>query len=249
MKRSKRGHASGKSSMLSLEDLAMSDEGFTIGGEVQVSAFIHKYTIQQGERLYAPLNDFLIILSALAQATSHLVGGTTHTSHYANMRINAPAVGHAFGVPLRGPLERALQNQPPAFFEIGTIPPADPAVPLQNAVFHTKGLERTVTHLISPIFIMFFERYNDWLDLNLGRDAHTTWPTTLNFARVIRNAAAHGKITIRNPSAPPVTWKNISIGPADNGCEIIGHDLRVGDVIGLMFEVDAELDRINVPIL
>ena len=76
----------------------MSDQGFTIGGEVQVSAFIRKYTIRQGERLYAPLNDFLIILSALAQATSQLVGGATHTSQYANMRINAPAVGHAFGV-------------------------------------------------------------------------------------------------------------------------------------------------------
>jgi hypothetical protein len=178
-----------------------------------------------------------------------MVGGTTHTSPMANMRINGPAMGHAFGVPLRGPLEIALQDKTPGFIEIATVPLADPSVPLPNAVFQTRGFERILSHMISPIFIMFFERYNYWLNITLGTDAHATWPPTLNFARVIRNAAAHGKINIRNPHAPPVTWKTISIGFADNGSEIIGQDMRVGDVLGLMFDVDAELDRINAPVL
>ena len=41
---------------------------------------------------------------------------------------------------------------------------------------------------------MFFERYNDWLNVNKGEAKN--WPPTLNFARVVRNGVAHGKINI-----------------------------------------------------
>lgn len=75
------------------------------------------------------------------------------------------------------------------------------------------------------------------------------WHPTLNFCRVVRNAAAHGSINFRNPRAPSVVWRGLSFGPADNGRQIIGGELRVGDIIGPMFEANEELDRMGAPIL
>jgi hypothetical protein len=71
----------------------------------------------------------------------------------------------------------------------------------------------------------------------------------LNFARVVRNSIAHHGIQIRDPNSPLVTWRGLSYNYADNGKKIIGVDMRIGDVLGLMFEVNEELDHIPAPIL
>jgi hypothetical protein len=42
---------------------------------------------------------------------------------------------------------------------------------------------------------MFFERYIEWLKDTHGEPAN--WPPTLNFCRVVRNACAHGHITLQ----------------------------------------------------
>jgi hypothetical protein len=41
-----------------------------------------------------------------------------------------------------------------------------------------------MAHIASPVFLAFFERYNVWAKDSYG-DV-TTWPSPLNFARVIR---------------------------------------------------------------
>jgi hypothetical protein len=112
----------------------------------------------------------------------------------------------------------------------------------------TNYLERSeLLAQIPPIFIGFFERYNEWLTDTHGDSIN--WHPTLNFCRVVRNAAAHGSINFRNPRAPAVTWRGLNFGPAENGRQIIGGDLRVGDVVGLKFEANDELNRIGAPIL
>jgi hypothetical protein len=118
---------------------------------------------------------------------------------------------------------------------------------LEDAKLRTAGLHRCVHYFAAPVFIGFFERYNEWLTDNYGDGVN--WHPTLNFCRTIRNAAAHGGIHIRNPQAAPVTWRGLSIGPADNGKSIIGSDLRLGDMIGLMFEADDELTAMGAPVL
>ena len=103
--------------------------------------------------------------------------------------------------------------------------------------------------IIAPIFLMFFEPYNDWLDDTYGRGSAPTWPPVLNFARVLRNSIAHNGIHFRNPEAPPVSWRTLSYGPANEGKKIIGRDMSLGDVLGLMFEADEALRALNAPIL
>jgi hypothetical protein len=118
---------------------------------------------------------------------------------------------------------------------------------MPDVKFQTSGFEQTLNLAIAPIFLMFFERYNDWLDTNLG-DA-VNWPPTLNFARVVRNAFAHGAIRIRNPQAAPVTWRGLSYGYANNGQPIIGPGFGFGEIFALMFDCDDALNAINAPVL
>jgi hypothetical protein len=104
-----------------------------------------------------------------------------------------------------------------------------------------------MAHIIAPIFLMFFERYNVWLRDHLGEP--NNWPATLNFARVVRNAIAHGKIEIRNSNAPPVTWRGLTYSYADNGKQIFGTDIKLGEIIALIFDASDALDEIDAPIL
>jgi hypothetical protein len=204
--------------------------------------------VNPGDRLFSPINDLLIILSAISHASSVIVDADVHTDPHPTMRVNTSQVDYAFVLPLPlrgGPLEQKIQKKTPAYIEIGTTSNDD--VELEGAKLKTSGLNGIAAHIISLVFLAFFERYNEWLKQKMG-DA-INWPPTLNFCRVVRNACAHGAIHFQNPSAPPVTWRGLSFGPADNGRPIIGHDLRIGDMIGLMFEANEELDRVGAPIL
>jgi hypothetical protein len=64
----------------------------------------------------------------------------------------------------------------------------------------------------------------------------------IEIASVIRNACAHGQIHFRNPSAPPVSWR---YGPADNGRKVRGSDVKLGEVLALMFKANDALDAIG----
>jgi hypothetical protein len=96
---------------------------------------------------------------------------------------------------------------------------------------------------------MFFERYNQWLNEKYGRHSTEIWHPTLNFARVIRNAAAHGSIKFLNPNAAPVSWRDLTYSPADNGKQVIGAEIQLGEVLALMFETDDVLTEMGTPIL
>jgi hypothetical protein len=213
----------------------------------KIPVYSSMHQIKQGDRLFAPINDLLIIIAAIAHASSFMVGGKTHTHKSPNMRVHT-RFGYGFGLPLRGPLESALHNVLPGMIEIGVITDAEHLdKPLLDVKLETAGLHNTMATVTTPIFLMFFERYSDWLTLTYGDAAG--WPATLNFARVIRNAAAHGKINIRNKEAVPVTWRGMQYGPADNGRQIIGTDLKLGEIIALMLDANEELDKLSVPVL
>jgi hypothetical protein len=210
--------------------------------------FIDMLRVNPGDRLFSPINDLLIILSAISHASSLIVDADVHTDPHPAMRVNTSQFDYAFVLPIpirSGPLEQALREKTPAYIEIGTTSNDD--IELEGAKLKTRGLNEIAVHIISLVFLAFFDQYKDWLDENMGRAIN--WPPTLNFCRVVRNACAHGAVHIRDPSAPPVTWRGLSFGPADNGRQIIGQDLRIGDMIGLMFEANKELDRVGAPIL
>jgi hypothetical protein len=175
-----------------------------------------------------------------------MIDGKTHKTTGPAARIGTSQYPHAFVFSLRGALENALLDKKPDFIEIGMTPNTDKI--LEDAKLQTAGLHQCIHYFAAPVFIGFFERYNEWLKENYGTNG-VNWHPTLNFCRIIRNAAAHGRVRIDNVKTAPVTWRGLSIGPADDGKSIIGSDLRLGDMIGLMFEADDELTAIGAPVL
>lgn len=88
----------------------------------------------------------------------------------------------------------------------------------------------------------YFERHRHDIVDKFGTDVNSSWPSVWNFARVVRNAMAHGgEILIRSPTAPPVNWKGLSYSPNDNGRNILHTDLWPGDLLDLLIEMDSHL--------
>ena len=217
-----------------------------MSNDLTARGFTHIHELKPGHRLFQPLYNYLIILSALGHASSLMIGGKTHTEAKPQMRLQTQ-LGHAFILPLRGPLESALQNYPPAAIQIGVVALNEQSPQIVNPKLVTSGLINVSTQALAPQFLIFFERYNEWMTATHG-DA-VNWPSVLNFARVVRNAIAHGKINIRNQKAPAVAWQIFSYSYADNGRQIIGPDLSAGDIFSLMFDADKALDEIGAPVL
>lgn len=202
-----------------------------------------------GDRLFSAVHDFLIIAAAIAHSTSLVGGGSTHTTSHPVMRVTTRWPDFGLALPMDSQiLDYALRGATPSLIEIGIL--TDPALlsePLPNAKIQTSGLLRTFSHIISPIFLSFFERYNVWLRATYGDDKN--WHPTLNFARVIRNAVAHGAIAIRNPRSPTASWRDLSYGPNDDGKVIVGEDLKFGEILRVMFDCDDALNSIAAPVL
>jgi hypothetical protein len=210
--------------------------------------YSHKHQIRPGDRLFEALNHALIIISALGHGASILIGGTTHTHPKPAFRTATRWPDLAFGLPMRGPLEMALQDRQPDLIEIGVLTnPEHITDPIKNIKIRTRGFESVMAHLMSPLFIIYFERYLEWLKANLGD--RNNWPAVLDFARVVRNAAAHGKIDFRDPDGPEVSWRDLTYGYKDRGRVIIGTDLSIGEMLALMFETNEALDKLSAPVL
>lgn len=122
-----------------------------------------------------------------------------------------------------------------------TIETAEPALV-------TAALNGVFPHLIGPLFTDFFENYRPWLDRTVATDCYQ-WPAVWNFGRIVRNAASHGgRLDWRNSKAPPISWHHLDYSTSEHGRQIICGDLDVADLLLLMLEMDAELDRLGCPI-
>lgn len=93
---------------------------------------------------------------------------------------------------------------------------------------------------IQASFIRYFENHRHEIEKISGSDPYK-WPDPWNFARVIRNASAHGgEINFNNPKANAVSWATagLTYSPKDNGQKIFFTDFSVVEMIVLMEEMD-----------
>ena len=115
------------------------------------------------------------------------------------------------------------------------IPPSIPT----GLTSPRNGYMRLQANIIEHAFIAYYEHYSD--EINQARSkAGSAGEPTLAFANVIRNAFAHGgNIHFTKAKAGvTVSWGGVSYSDADNGRQVIYHDLSQGDVILLMLEMD-----------
>lgn len=105
--------------------------------------------------------------------------------------------------------------------------------------FHGEQLSLIQKLIVMSNFVYYYESVKDLIENKYGTEP-IRWPDTLKFARVIRNAFAHGgRIEIRNNALPPVRWKNYSYSYQDNGKQILPNDLNIPEIIVLLKEMDS----------
>jgi hypothetical protein len=103
------------------------------------------------------------------------------------------------------------------------------------------GFIRTSEQIMQSSFIRYYETLNPEVKSKFGSDPQG-WPSVWNFARVARNAFAHGgEINFTNLNAASVAWKTQNYSPADNGRQIMFKDISSGDIVFLMAEMDASV--------
>ena len=109
------------------------------------------------------------------------------------------------------------------------------SAPLNLGVF-----EKPLVALGQSMIVNYFERERPQIKAKYGGIKH--WPADWNFARVVRNSAAHNnEVFFRNSNEAPVTWHGLTYAPADNGRKVLHVDLWPADLIYLMMELDTHL--------
>lgn len=139
-------------------------------------------------------------------------------------------------------LDRALTNTIPDEIELRIE--AQPGGRGEDAAW---PLQEIMASAASLAFVRFYEDFRPVLHATLGND-HTEWPNPWRFGRVVRNAASHNAVHIDDKSFTPLSWHELTYGPAQNGRKIFGNDLAAGDILVLMLEMNDCLDKLGAPI-
>lgn len=192
--------------------------------------------IQSRDRCFDDVANYLITLVSLTTAAELYV--TDKASRYApNHRVQLDAkqackrlsfypcnlLNEVFA--LRWPSRLAFDE------EIVTIP--------ASAVLQLGALERPLYSLEQSMFVNYFERERPNIEAKFGKNT-TAWPEEWNFARVVRNSIAHkNAVYFLNTSASPVSWRELTYSPADNGRRVLNGDLWAADLVYLMMDLDA----------
>jgi hypothetical protein len=135
-------------------------------------------------------------------------------------------------------MEILIANKWPTRIEFETRPISNPT---PSHPLWLTGLQGIHGSMIQSAFVHYFESIRPVIENKFSKDTRN-WPNVCNFARVIRNAFAHGgMINFENPNAIPVQWKTLSYSPSENGRQILYQDVTAVEIILLMEEVDSTI--------
>jgi hypothetical protein len=213
--------------------------------------------VRDKDRLFDRMNRFLLSTSAVIIATYAVIYNRVLDITKGNTtEIWCKQIDHfKILVPTYGFIDHALRGTTPETIDIGILKP-------QSALFtewaaglgkgttgYKDGFKGTSADLIGPIFVEYYEAFADWLFKNIGHQ--DKWPEEWRFGRVVRNAISHGGLISfqRSKKERPVIWYNLTYSESDSGREIFGVDLAVGDLLILLFEMNAQLDALGCPFM
>lgn len=217
-----------------------------------MASIIGYRTVQVGHRLHPFLSNYIILQSAVITAAETITGKSHPRNGPRKKGDTICAISKVsemlYEMPVYGPLERALEGKTPEDIQVLFAPGLIP----KNQIKNFAELPSFYDQAIAPLFVFHFETCFEWLHAN-GHGDSSAWSPTLSFARVIRNALAHGgiieiQLTKRTKQPPkPVSWHRLTYSIVDSGRAILGTDLHGPDLIALMFDVDDELVALGAP--
>lgn len=200
-------------------------------------------TLKGKHRLHEPLFSLLVVLSSYMFSMAVLLRREFEFSPDQAYRLHCAQFDYELCCPLDTPLKIAIKGMIPDEILLEFSEKTD-----FNAVGCTeyKQTLNTLSNIVSPIFVTFYEFYRPWLQAHMGN--RSNWPKVWSFGWAVRNCASHGGKLAFKSSRDAVVWRSLSYNRSNNGKKIIGVDLSVADIIILMFDMNDELDRLGCPI-
>jgi hypothetical protein len=122
------------------------------------------YKIVRGERLFAPFDDMLIFTSAFAYATTALKDGRPLTRRDTAFNFPCRQLPFRVSVPIHGPIEAYLRNDPAVDFTFEVSPLSRPDPPLRSPADSLEDDRMILSKMISPTFVVFYERQKEWVE-------------------------------------------------------------------------------------
>ncbi|MBM3460792.1 MAG: hypothetical protein FJX76_01695 [Armatimonadetes bacterium] len=106
--------------------------------------------------------------------------------------------------------------------------------------FGNPALTRVIESLLRAEFVSFYEAWAAPIVVAHGKNLRQ-WPPAWAFGRIVRNALAHGG-RFEIFSATDVSWRGRRFTDADHGRSFSSEDVRSGEFILLMADMDAALN-------
>jgi hypothetical protein len=203
-----------------------------------------RITEKDKHRLHDRLNTLLVSVAAITIAFNYVTAGEAkfEVGHVVN--VAAKSAGAYMYLPLANVFETALVEKYPEQIEIDfLLGQQSDIIPVAKS----GGFISVLTNIFAPVFVKYYETYANWLYSTRGKQIN--WPSVWQFARLVRNSIHGGKISYGNEKNPaPVTWCGLTYTKAaDEGRQLIGGDMTVGDLVVMLFEMDDELNNLGCP--
>jgi hypothetical protein len=177
------------------------------------------------------VNQLCILVQSLHHAAHYLAFGKVDVKPNSVFGLICLREDVVFGLPMVGPLERALASRDSEGIKI-EVSRLDPDLRVvrgsvtigrkEEGSIATTGLGAAMFLILTPLFVEFYESYRDWLYHHFKRDIER-WPPEWRFGRVIRNACSHGGAIKIDPKKKesPVHWRGLTYSASDSGKAVL----------------------------
>lgn len=196
---------------------------------------IQRYQISQQVGFFDELNTLVTATAAVAIAADLHVSGSVTYQPGDYLTIVGKHVDSRVRMPLAGPIAVALAGRKPDVIELAVVPGRDRE---RGYAYKTSGLVALLDSLFQPFIVNYYERWVDDIRSRVSTD-RTSWPASWQMGWMIRNAVSHGgNVHFRHQSQQPVSWRGLTVSPADQGKQVLGHFINQGDLLVLLIDME-----------
>lgn len=195
-------------------------------------------SITKSHNLYPEMENLIIVVAALATSVEYHISGAVkyNPSDYAT--IEGLSSGKLIRLPLHGPIEAAIADKKPDRIDL-TVEDISPSS--KTYATNISALKKTIDYIFSPYFISFYERLLDKARHDFSTN-YDIWPVSWRMGWVVRNAISHnGKVYYKNLSTPEVTWRGLTVSPANQDQPMLGNLLNTADLAILLIDMETDL--------
>jgi len=196
------------------------------------------------DRLFQPFMRSIHIMDAMSIAMSVMSGQGVSPDENSLLGITCNQFQLAIYIPAIRPTRALVKG-----VRVETVGVSFGPKPVKPDDVKSINTEEVGLSLVDPIFVDFYEKHRKWIAAKYSGETQN-WPPIFNFARMLRNFISHheGRVHFDNPNASPVSWHQLSYAPRDEGRQVVGGDLYMGDILFLMYEMGAALDLAGCPL-